>query len=181
MKSVGLFFLLVTLSLGTSAKFFRSSLYKSTSDLERIALPVNATPATRNSLLVNVGTTAFSGIMNKSTEVGVNCAVSFNRLQLGISSNFMNDQNKLNIGLVNLGYIVPILQSVVSVIPVAGIGVSNGNYEGSYGCDFHHSGDRTYYWNLGLNCTVRLAENMGIFTGIGTFESFRMGVILGRF
>jgi hypothetical protein len=146
-----------------------------------IALSLNVYSQNSRSILANIGTTVFSGIMDKSAEMGINCAVSINKIHLDLSSNAGNDKSSLNLGVVNLGYIIAIIPSICSIIPVVGLGMSNGNYKGMYSCDLFHSENQTYYYNLGFIGTIRLGDNLGLYTGIGTFESFRLGVIFGRF
>jgi hypothetical protein len=135
-------------------------------------------PRDITSLLFQFGSTSFSGIMDKSAEMGLNCAVSINRIHLDLSSNMMNNSRALSLGVFNLGYIFPI-NPMVSIVPVMGIGYSNGVYEGSYNSDILHNGNSTYYANLGFMCNIKLGKNIGFYTGIGTFESFRMGIVIG--
>jgi len=133
-----------------------------------------------NTLMLNLGSTSFSGIMDKSAEMGLNCAVSIHRIHLDVSSNLMNNNRSLSLGVFNLGYVFPI-NPLVSIVPVMGVGYSNGDYAGSYHSDILHNGNSTYYANLGFMCNMKLGKNIGLYTGIGTFESFRMGIIIGGF
>jgi hypothetical protein len=88
----------------------------------------------------------------------------------------MNANRALDLSVFNLGYLFNI-NALCSFAPVIGIGYSNGNYEGSYNCDIIHNNNNTYYANIGFICNIRLGKNIGLYTGIGTFESFRMGII----
>ncbi len=81
----------------------------------------------------------------------------------------------MNLGVANVGFIFP-LNFIVSIVPVLGIGFSDGDRSGSYHGDILHAGNSTYYYNAGFICLMKLSKNIGFYTGIGTFESFRMGV-----
>jgi hypothetical protein len=117
--------------------------------------------------------------MDKSAEIGFNCAISINRIHLDISSNLINNNRSISLGVFNFGYVFPI-NHLVSIVPVMGVGYSNGDYAGSYNSDIIHSGQSTYYTNFGFMCNMKLGRNIGFYTGIGTFESFRMGIIISR-
>jgi hypothetical protein len=145
-----------------------------------MAISTYSFPQGSNTLMLNLGSTSFSGIMDKSAEMGLNCAVSINRIHFDVSSNLMNNNRSLSLGVFNLGYVFPV-NPLVSIVPVMGVGYSNGNYAGSYNSDILHNGNNTYYANLGFLCNMKLGKNIGIYTGIGTFESFRMGIVIGGF
>jgi hypothetical protein len=142
-----------------------------------MAISTYSFPQEPNTLMVNLGSTSFSGIMDKSAEMGLNCAVSFKRIHFDVSSNLMNQNRSLNLSVFNFGYIFPI-NRLVSIVPVLGIGYSNGDYEGSYNSDIIHNGNSTCFANLGFMCNMKLSKNIGLYTGIGTFESFRMGIVI---
>lgn len=145
-----------------------------------MAISTYSFPQETNTLMLNLGSTSFSGIMDKSAEMGLNCAVSIHRIHFDVSSNLMNNNRSLSLGVFNLGYVFPI-NPLVSIVPVMGVGYSNGDYAGSYHSDILHNSNGTYYANLGFMCNMKLGKNIGIYTGIGTFESFRMGIIIGGF
>lgn len=132
-------------------------------------------PDGKNTLSLNLGSSAFSGVMDKSSEMGINCAVSLKRFHFALSTNLMNNNRALDLGVANVGFILPV-NYLVSMVPVMGIGFSGGNHSGSYHSDIIHTNDSTYYINAGFMCLMKLGKNVGFYTGIGTFESFRIGV-----
>jgi len=140
-------------------------------------LSINAYSLSPNldSFSLNVGSSSFSGIMDKSAEMGINCAISVNRLHFDFSSNMINDNRSMDLGVANLGYIIPI-NFMVSIVPILGFGFSEGDHLGSYHCDILHRNDNTFYYNAGFLCLMKLGKKLGFYTGIGTFESFRMGI-----
>ena len=137
-------------------------------------------PLDRSSLQLHVGTTSFSGVMEKSYEMGINCALSVTRLYFDFSTNGINTYRTISLSVANVGFIFP-LNFMVSIVPVLGLGFSDGNHAGSYHSDILHLNDKTYYYNVGLMYQMRLGKNIGLYTGIGTFESFRMGITIGFF
>jgi hypothetical protein len=130
-----------------------------------------------DTFLLNVGSSSFSGVMDKPVEMGINCALSVNRLHFDVSSNLMNDNRSMDLSVANVGYIIPV-NFMVSFVPVLGFGISNGIHAGSYHCDIMHGNDSTYYYNAGFICLMKLSKRIGMYTGIGTFESFRMGITI---
>jgi hypothetical protein len=132
-------------------------------------------PHGSDSCLLNIGSSSFSGVMDKPAEMGINCAFSINRLHFDLSSNVINDNRSMDLSVANVGYIFPV-NFMVSFIPVLGLGISDGNHAGSYHCDIFHSNENTYYCNAGFLFLMKLGKKMGFYTGIGTFESFRMGI-----
>ena len=132
-------------------------------------------PPELDSFSLNVGSSSFSGIMDKSAEMGINCAISVNRLHFDLSSNMINDNRSMDLGVANFGYIFP-LNFMVSIVPILGVGFSGGDHIGSYHSDIAHWNDNTFYYNAGFMCLMKLGKKLGFYTGIGTFESFRMGI-----
>lgn len=112
--------------------------------------------------------------------MGINCALSVKRLYFDFSTNEMNKNRTISLNVANLGFIFP-LNFMVSIVPVLGLGFSDGNHAGSYHSDILHLNDNTYYYNVGLICEMKLGKNFGFYTGIGTFESFRMGITIAFF
>ena len=70
------------------------------------------------------------------------------------------------------------INRLVSIVPVMGVGFANGDFKGSYNSDIIHNGNNTCYANLGFMCNMKISKNIGFYTGIGTFESFRMGIVI---
>ena len=140
-----------------------------------VSLNCYSGPLDRNSIQLYVGTTSFSGVMDKSSEMGIDCALSVSRLYFDFSTNKMNKNSTIGLSAANFGFIFP-LNFMASIVPVIGLGFSDGNHAGSYHSDFLHVNDNTYYYNVGLICKMKLGKKIGLYTGIGTFESFRMGI-----
>jgi len=142
-----------------------------------VSLNCYSGPFDRSSIQLHVGTTSFSGVMEKSSEMGINCALSVNRLYFDFSTNVINNNRTISINVANFGFKFP-LNFMVSIVPVLGLGFSDGNHAGSYHCDILYLNDKTYYYNVGLMGQMKLGKNIGLYTGIGTFESFRMGITI---
>jgi hypothetical protein len=140
-----------------------------------VSLSGYSRPYDGSSIMLNVGSTSFSGVMDKSSEMGINCALSVNRMHFDFSTNMVNANRSMNMDVANVGYIFP-LNYLVSIVPVLGIGFSDGDHAGSYHCDIVHSINSTYYYNAGFICLIKLGKSIGFYTGIGTFESFRIGI-----
>jgi hypothetical protein len=145
-----------------------------------MAIGTYSFPQGTSTIMLNLGSTSFSGIMDKSAEMGFNCAVSIKRIHFDVSSNLMNQNRSLSLSVFNFGYVFPI-NRLVSIVPVLGVGYSNGDYAGSYHSDILHNGNSTCYANLGFMCNMKISKNIGFYTGIGTFESFRMGIVIAGF
>lgn len=109
--------------------------------------------------------------------MGINCALSVTRLYFDFSTNVINKNRTISLNVANFGFIFP-LNFMVSIVPVLGLGSSDGNHAGSYHCDILHLNGNTYYYNVGLICQMNLGKNIGLYTGIGTFESFRIGITI---
>jgi hypothetical protein len=140
-----------------------------------VYLNSHAKPPDKYKLLAHIGLTTFSGVMDLPSVMGINCAVSFNRIHFDFSTNAMSSSGAIKLGVASAGYILPV-NFMVAIVPVFGLGFSDGDHAGSYHCDILHSNGNTYYYNAGLMCQMKLSKNFGLYTGVGTFESFRMGI-----
>jgi hypothetical protein len=131
-----------------------------------------------DSLSVAVGSTSFSSVIGVPAESGLNLAISINRMHFDFSTNIINKNRSLSLGVANVGFIFPV-SLIASIVPVLGVGFSDGDHSGSYHCDIIHTGNSTYYFNAGIDCLIKAGRHIGFYTGIGTFESFRVGIIFG--
>ncbi|GET28787.1 hypothetical protein SD074_09890 [Prolixibacter sp. SD074] len=131
---------------------------------------------------------SFNTETQKSSNTGIGLSVSFNKFymdfasnlssgkgeELQFSSNYTYSANKYNVGVFNVGYKIPIKQ--FSFIPYLGYAYSNEIFQDPVGWDTYFMGETNSKINLGLIGSLKLAYNLRLEAGIGTFESFKFGL-----
>jgi hypothetical protein len=130
----------------------------------------------------------FNTETKNSPSTGFGFSLSFNRFYMDLASNFSSGKgeplkfssehsyaaNKCNVGVFNVGYIIPIRR--FSIIPYLGYGYSNEIFQDPVGWDTYYLGETKSDISVGLIGSIKIANHLRFQAGVGTFETFKVGL-----
>lgn len=142
------------------------------------------------SFTIGFGMSSFDINTKRSSSNGLSFTGSIDRFYIDFSGNMASGKgeylefqssksysaNKISVGVINLGYIIPI--KITYFAPVIGYGWSHEIYEDPIAFPTYFYGDKNTYINVGVIGGIIIDDNLGLNFGLGTYEKLKIGISL---
>lgn len=152
-----------------------------------ISLPLVSFSQNNLSCSMGLGVVAYSIDTKSASPVGLNMSISFDKIYMDFSSNLASGKgeyldfsssetysaNKINVGVINIGYIIS--NDRFYIIPIIGYGWSKDIYQDPIGWDTYCYGKSLFHFNAGAVAGIKFNQ-IAIQGGAGIYEIFKVGV-----
>jgi hypothetical protein len=139
-------------------------------------------------ITVGMHSSYFSKDAKAASNSGIGISLSFAKFYLDFAGNFASGKgeylnfsssysypaNKISLVVFNVGYAIIIRK--VDIIPQLGLGYANEIYQDPVGWNTYYLKRSSAILNAGIIARANVHKNWRIYTGISTFENFKLGI-----